>query len=151
MKGPDQTDIIILEALLSDSRTSPTNLAKKTNKSEATVRNRIKKLVDAGIIENFGLELNAKLIGYKIVAYVGADLTDPEHVLETIRYLKKLEKKELKTEIRVPNIFLAHGDHDILIEVWAKDLNSFNDFISENIENYSNISKICPAIIVEKL
>ncbi|MHA1910482.1 MAG: Lrp/AsnC family transcriptional regulator [Candidatus Kariarchaeaceae archaeon] len=151
MKELDQTDIIILEALNGDSRTSPTNLAKIVNKSEATVRNRIRKLVDAGVIENFGLELNAKLIGFKIVAYIGADLADPEYVLETIRYLKKLQKKELKTDIRIPNIYLSHGDHDVLIELWAKDLNSFNDFISEYIENYPNISKICPAIIVEKL
>ena len=151
MKEPDQVDITILEALISDSRTSPTLLAKKVKKSEATVRNRIKKMVDAGIIENFGLELNAKLIGYKIVAYVGADLKEPEYVLETIRYLKKLQKKELKTDIRIPNIYLSHGDHDLIIEIWAKDLNIFNDFVSENIEKHPNISKICPAIIVEKL
>jgi Lrp/AsnC family transcriptional regulator for asnA, asnC and gidA len=151
MKEPDQTDIIILEALINDSRTSPTNLAKKVNKSEATVRNRIKKLVDAGIIENFGLELNPKLIGYKIVALVGADLANPEYQLETTRFLKKLQKKELKADIRIPKIYLVHGDHDILMEIWAKDLDSFNDFISENIENYPHISKICPAIIVDKL
>ncbi|MCG3218868.1 MAG: Lrp/AsnC family transcriptional regulator [Candidatus Heimdallarchaeota archaeon] len=151
MKELDQIDIIILEALIDDSRTSPTNLAKKIGKSEATVRNRIKKLVDVGIIENFGLEINAKLIGYKIVAYVGADLADPESVSDTHRYLKKLLKKELKTNIRIPKIYLTHGDHDILIEIWAKDLDCFNDFISENIESNPNFSKICPAIIVEKL
>ena len=151
MKEPDQIDITILEALIKDSRSSPTNLAKQVNKSEATVRNRIKKLVDAGIIENFGLVLNPKLIGYKIVAYVGADLAKPEYQLEMITFLKKLQKKELKTDIRIPNIYLAHGDHDILIELWAKDLDSFTGFIRENLENNPKISKICPAIIVDKL
>jgi len=151
MKELDQTDIIILEALIFDSRTSPTNLAKKINKSEATVRNRIKKLVDVGIIENFGLDINAKLIGYKVVAYLGADLVDPERYVETIEYLKNLRKKELKTDIRIPNIYTAQGDHDILIELWAKDLDCFNDFIREKIESNTNFSKICPAIIVDKL
>ena len=53
----DDVDKTIIKILTKDSRTPNTVIAKHVNKSEASVRARIEKLVSSGAIENFTVTL----------------------------------------------------------------------------------------------
>ncbi|MEM0272626.1 MAG: AsnC family transcriptional regulator, partial [Thermoprotei archaeon] len=53
----DQLDQRLLELLRQNSRTSNTQIARKLGITEGAVRNRIKKLVQTGVIKRFTVEL----------------------------------------------------------------------------------------------
>ncbi|MFX1311466.1 MAG: Lrp/AsnC family transcriptional regulator, partial [Promethearchaeota archaeon] len=55
-KKLDVIDLKILEELKNNSRISFNEISQKINKTEATVRRRVKKLVEDGIIKHFTIE-----------------------------------------------------------------------------------------------
>ncbi|MDT7890758.1 MAG: AsnC family transcriptional regulator, partial [Candidatus Nanopusillus sp.] len=63
----DDIDNKIIKILLNNSRISNTKIARLLNISEASVRKRIKKIMEIGIIKKFTVELNYNLLGYKRV------------------------------------------------------------------------------------
>ena len=48
-------------------------------------------------------------------------------------------------------VYLTSGDHMIMTEVWAKDGEDLSDIISNKIGKIEGVTKVCPAIILEKL
>ena len=60
----DDKDKQILNLLQKNSRRSFTEIAKYLDVSEATVRYRVKKLIDAGVINKFTVLLDPRKIGY---------------------------------------------------------------------------------------
>ncbi|MGC8993443.1 MAG: Lrp/AsnC family transcriptional regulator [Candidatus Aenigmatarchaeota archaeon] len=135
------SNIELIKILEKNARESFTNIAKIFGVSEAAIRKRIKKLEKEGIIKRYTIEVDYKKLGFDIHALIGID-TIPEKYLSTIEKLKKIE------EIR--SLFSSTGDHMILIEVFLKDQNSLIEFIKK-IEKIEGVTKICPAIILEKM
>ncbi|MHA2363091.1 MAG: Lrp/AsnC family transcriptional regulator [Candidatus Hodarchaeales archaeon] len=60
----DDLDCAILKELVNDCRVSSRNLADRLNKSPTTISNRIKKLEEIGIINNYGVQLNYQNLGF---------------------------------------------------------------------------------------
>jgi Lrp/AsnC family transcriptional regulator for asnA, asnC and gidA len=67
----DETNAKILKALLRDSRTTFTEIAKDCKLSVAAVRMRYNLLKKAGIIKGTTIEVNPSMLGYKCVADIG--------------------------------------------------------------------------------
>lgn len=86
-KKNDTIDFKILEALLVESRTSFTDLAKLCGVSVTAVIRRYERLKKAGIICQEQMHLNPLSVGYECVAEVGliTDLADKAKVLDTLR------------------------------------------------------------------
>lgn len=66
----DLLDRALLEELNRNSRLSWRELATLTNVSAPTVRDRIRRLEDAGVIKGFCVELSPKALGYTLEAVV---------------------------------------------------------------------------------
>src|SRR5512136_1188166 len=66
----DRTDIRILCELRDNARMSNSEIAKKLNVTEATVRRRIKNLIEKGIIMRFSIHIDYRLIENTVKAYV---------------------------------------------------------------------------------
>jgi DNA-binding Lrp family transcriptional regulator len=58
----DKTDLRILTTLLEDSRTSYASLARETNLTIPSIKTRIQKYIDAGLIEKFTIMLDTHMI-----------------------------------------------------------------------------------------
>ena len=58
----DKTDLRILSALLEDSRTSYAALARETNLTIPSIKTRIQKYVDTGLVEKFTIVLDTHMI-----------------------------------------------------------------------------------------
>jgi Lrp/AsnC family transcriptional regulator for asnA, asnC and gidA len=67
----DSIDIIILKALLEESRTSFTKLAKDCEITVAAVRKRYKRLWNDGVINGEIMQVNPACLGYNLVADIG--------------------------------------------------------------------------------
>lgn len=69
-KGLDQIDRAIIESLDEDSRASLANVGKRVGLSGPSVGERLRRLLDDGVIERFGLQVDLQALGYSMEAIV---------------------------------------------------------------------------------
>ncbi|CAN3126557.1 ArsR family transcriptional regulator [Mycobacterium sp. smrl_JER01] len=66
----DRTDEAILQALQSDGRMSTADLARAVSLSPSSTADRVRRLVDAGVITGYAATVSAAALGYTITAFV---------------------------------------------------------------------------------
>jgi Lrp/AsnC family transcriptional regulator for asnA, asnC and gidA len=138
----DEIDLTILKFLQEDASIPFTEIARRLKISESTVRKRVEKLRQEGVIKRFTVIIEPSKIGLDTVAIVGIDV-NPSKLLEVSQKLCEFpETKYVAT---------STGDHMIMTEIWARDGRELTKIISEKIGAIEGIKKICPAIILEKL
>jgi DNA-binding Lrp family transcriptional regulator len=86
-KKLDEIDAKILQVLLSDSRTSLTEIAEDCNISVVAVRNRYERLKKAGVINGEIMLVNPYSLGYKCTVDLGI-VTSVENEDEVIEFLR---------------------------------------------------------------
>jgi Lrp/AsnC family transcriptional regulator for asnA, asnC and gidA len=132
---------VVLSLLEKNSRKSFVNIAKELGVTETAIRKKIKKMEEKGIIKKYSIELNLKKLGFEVEALIGVD-TKPENFISSLEKLKKMNEAK--------SVYSSSGDHMILIHCWFKNSTELNQFIKK-IESMQGITKICPAIIIEKI
>ena len=137
----DERDLYIIEALLENSQTPLSSIGKELGISDTAVRKRITQLKDYGVIEGYSIKINPKNIGFNMHAFVGLD-TYPEEYLHVMERLKKVNE--------IKSLFSSTGDHMLMAEVCANTRKRFEEGVKE-IENTKGVSKVCPAILVERV
>ena len=135
------SNIKLLRILRENSRISYLEIARILGVSETAVRKRVKRLLEEGVIRRFTIEIDPKKVGYQVVAMIGLD-TKPEALISVLETLKELEN--------VQSLYSSSGDHMIMMECWFKDYNELSRFI-KSLEEIEGITRICPAIILEKI
>jgi len=134
----DDIDNKIIKILINNSRIPNTKIAKLLNISEASVRKRIKKIIKIGIIKKFTVELNYNLLGYKRV-FIGLNI-DKDKVFNI---LEKVSKNK-----NIINIYLAGGDHDILIDFLYTKPEELDEYI-KYLQSIEGIKSVWPTIVID--
>ncbi|HHI01394.1 MAG TPA: Lrp/AsnC family transcriptional regulator, partial [Thermococcus litoralis] len=70
----DEIDKNILKLLQEDGRMSYSEIARRIGVPESTVRLRVKRLIEEGIIRKFAALINPFKAGYTIVAFIAVDI-----------------------------------------------------------------------------
>jgi Lrp/AsnC family leucine-responsive transcriptional regulator len=66
----DPRDLAILKCLQSDPRLGISELARQVELSAPTVRERLQRLLDAGVVRRWWMEIDPKALGYPICVYI---------------------------------------------------------------------------------
>jgi Lrp/AsnC family transcriptional regulator of lysine biosynthesis len=106
----DEIDNKILEILKQNPREKYVRIAKKIGLSEGTVRRRIKKMLENGIIKRFTIELSLETEGIVLVK------TNPIKTKEIVEKIKKVSDK----------VFEVSGDYDIAVLIQASTIDELN-------------------------
>ena len=114
----DDKDRKILNLLQEDSRTSYVHIANELGISEATVRYRVKKLIDNGVINTFTTLLDPKKIGYSTTGILMVKIA-PSNFEETSKQISDLTETY--------HIFQNTGEYNIVAVVHAHDLEHLSD------------------------
>ncbi len=138
----DKKDKKIIEMLSENSRRPFTEIAGEIGVSEATIRKRVKKLEDEGVIEGYTVEVDPEKLGYGTVALLGLDV-EPEKLLEAGERIADIEE--------VRSVSTCTGDHMIMTEIWAKNNSQLSKIMSEEIGEIEGVKNLCPAIILEEI
>lgn len=88
----DAIDKKIIYMLMDNAKTSLAQISKNIGISTTAVHQRIKKLENAGVIENSVSFLNPRKIGYKVVSYIGVFMDQPSHFQELIKALNDINE-----------------------------------------------------------
>lgn len=66
----DDIDIQLLHTLRANSRTSIADLARLLNMSSPSVSERLRRLEESGVIQNFTIEVDPQILGYPLAFYI---------------------------------------------------------------------------------
>ena len=109
----DSVDKEIIYMLMDNAKTSLAHISKNVGISTTAVHQRIKKLEQAGIIENSVSFLNPKKVGYKVVSYIGVFLEQPSHYKDAIAALQQINE--------VVEAHYTTGNYTIFLKVLCMD------------------------------
>ncbi len=138
----DEKDLKILKILEDNARTPFNRIAKELNISEGTVRKRVLKMENEGVIRRYAVDIDPKKLGYKTIVLLGMDV-EPKHFLSAARELSKLEC--------VKWVYTSTGDHSIMAEIWAESTAELDRIISEKISKIEGVNDLCPTILMERI
>lgn len=109
----DKIDKEIIYMLMDNAKTSLAQISKNVGISTTAVHQRIKKLENAGVMENSISFLNPRKIGYKVVSYIGVFLEQPSHYQDAIKALKDINE--------VVEAHYTTGNYTVFLKVLCKD------------------------------
>jgi Lrp/AsnC family transcriptional regulator for asnA, asnC and gidA len=138
MNSLDVLDLKIIRALQADARKPVTRLAKEVGANQATVRKRIEKLVEAGIIQHFTVSLDYHKLGRAIKAFVGLRV-QPARLREIVDHLAK------HPDVQV--LYRTSGDTDIILEVIFEKMEDLNAFLETELKLEGILGTIVTIVI----
>jgi len=115
----DDLDREILAILRRDARTPYTEIADRVGTSEGTVRNRVERLVEDGVIERFTVATQRGNV--KAMIEIGVDVN-----VDTGGLTERLAEWE-----PVDFVWQVSGDEDIVLVVDAADTAALNELITQ--------------------
>lgn len=139
MNNIDEIDKVILEILKTNSRISYNEISQNVGKTEATVRRRVQKLIDDGIITKFTIDYDIKNKP-KTFATVKV-IPDLKIIKETLKDLDKVEE--------VTKIWRLSGDCGLLLKVELASIEEINPLIEEKISQIKGIKIVETCFITD--
>ncbi len=128
----DKTDRKILIFLQENSKIPYHEIGKGLKIAASTVHNRVKKMIDNGIIRRFAAIVDPQKLGLQ-VSWVGINVQH-DKLEEVAKELSKFE------EIQI--IGASYGDHDILIQIVCRNAKELADFIRNHIKPMPGVKDI---------
>jgi len=128
----DDKDKGILNMLQENSRTSYMRIARDLGISEATVRYRVKNLIDNGVINKFTVLLNPKKVGYFTTGILMVKIAS-DHFQKTSEQISDLTEAY--------HIFQNTGEYNIVAVVHAHNLEHLND-IRKRVEMMHGVKEV---------
>ena len=126
----DKIDQKIFSELSKDSSISIPKLSEKINVNSSVVYSRIKRLVKKKLIERFTIEVNNKELGYGVKSLTGINM-DSKKRDNIIQELFKISGVREVSEVT--------GRFDILVTMYAENLNQMYSIVSDNIGKIDGI------------
>ncbi len=131
----DDKDEIILNELKKNSRDTTKNIGKNVKIPRITVHDRIKKMIDKGIIKNFTIIPDYQKIG----------LPSKVYIFISFRSDKKISQRELANRIaKLKGVFEVHiisGEYDLLIKVRGTSLEEIGKLVIDKLRKLDGVDK----------
>ena len=124
-----EIDFRILEILQNEGRTSYSAIARELGIAESTVRYRVKRLRETGVIRTFMALLDPRKIGLDITA-IALIKVDSNEIVEASKTLATFEESH--------HLFRSTGSYDLVSVVHARDIAHLNELI-ERIKKISGV------------
>ena len=135
----DDLDREMLDILRRDARTPYTEIANRLDVSEGTVRNRVDRLVEDGVIERFTIATHTGNVKAMIEVGVAVDVNTHE------------VGERMAEWDEVDFVWQVSGEEDIVLVVDAADTQGVNELITKAREQDEVVSTKTRLILDEKL
>ena len=116
----DEVDREIIERLRENARTTFVDIGRALGVSDATVYNRVKRLMEIGVIKGFTIEVDEGAMGPFAYGFILVNVK-PGAVKDVSKELVEIE--------RVCEVFEVHGSEEIIVKVKGKNLSRLRSVI----------------------
>ena len=137
----DEKDKAIVNMLMANGRASFKEMARALGMSDVAVRKRVLKLESRGVIMGYTAVVDPRALGFSVLALTGVDV-EPGALIRIAR--------ELASKDYVKSAWITAGDHEIMLEIWARDEEEMDAIIRE-ISEMPGVLRVCPAVITDRL
>ncbi|HKJ48808.1 Lrp/AsnC ligand binding domain-containing protein [Christiangramia echinicola] len=129
----DGIDKTILNFLMKDAKKPILEIAKNIGITGAAVHQRLRKLEKSGLIEGSKMMLDARLLGYKTMAFVGVYL---DKAVSNPQAVKQLSE--------IPEVIECHyttGNWSIFLKILCRDNEHLMHVLNKNIQAIDGVSR----------
>lgn len=141
----DGFDIAILAALQKDGAMTNAALAELVNLSASQCSRRRAALEATGVIEGYSARLNAQALGFGLRAIIRVNLRS--HGQEKEDNFARF----VATHPQIRSAFSVSGDADYVLDLRARDLDAFADFIHRHLLPHPQVSQVRSEIVLKVL
>lgn len=138
----DETDLAILALLQKDGRMSNVDLAASVGLTAPPCLRRVKALEHMGVIESYHATLNGAALGYTITVFAMVSLKS-----QAESDLRAFED-HVATLPQVRECHMLNGEIDFMLKVVAKDLQSFQSFLTAHLTSAPNVASVKTSLTI---
>lgn len=141
----DGADLRILETLQADGRLTNQALSEKVGLSTSPCWRRVRQLEEAGVIQSYRASLDRRQIGLGVLAFIRVKI-DSHSESEAEEFSQKILALD-----EVVACYSIAGDADFLVQVVARDLDSYSDFAMSVIRRLPGIKEMQTTFVLKEL
>lgn len=134
----DRLDLRIIRSLNADGRKPYKTIAQELGVSDATIRKRIKRMKDDGVIKQFNVLIDYDKIGRVVKAFIGLKI-NPAKLTNIVSSL------EHNPDIQV--LYRTTGSADIFVELIVNDMQELNWFLENKLNMEGIVSSEVNVVI----
>jgi Lrp/AsnC family transcriptional regulator for asnA, asnC and gidA len=135
----DQIDREIIQLLKLDGRTPYTEIAKSLGISEATVRNRVSRLMDQKVIQVIAL-VDPYQLGYDAPAMIGVSVDPP---------MLEQAAAEIAAFSEVSYLIMVSGEFDLMVEVMCRNRMELTEFLNQKLRCVEGVTRTQSSLILQ--
>ena len=128
----NQLDWEIIGELQKNGREPNSTIAKKLNVTEGTIRQRVKKLLEAGVLRVSG-QLNPEFLEGHQMILMGINIKESKRLEQTFHDLSALEE--------VHSVAITSGRYDLFIQVIVSNNLGVVNFLTKSMSKIDGISQ----------
>lgn len=122
----------IIKELQKNGREPNSTIAKKLNVTEGTIRQRVKKLLEAGVLRVSG-QLNPEFLESHQMVLMGVNIKESTKLMTIFDELSNLEE--------VHSVAITSGRYDLFIQVMVSSNLGLVDFLTDSLAAIEGISQ----------
>lgn len=141
----DEKDRQLLKHLQGDARLTNTELARRVDLSPPGLQRRLRKLEDAGIIEQYVTLLDREAVGFDMLCFVQVTLL--RHEPESIWRFKEIVQD-------MPEVLECHhitGEFDYFLKVIVRNREHLEKFLVEKLTPVPGMDKIRTSLVLREI
>ncbi|MCC7394562.1 MAG: Lrp/AsnC family transcriptional regulator [Sphingomonadaceae bacterium] len=140
----DQIDVRILRELQDDGRMTNVDLAGRVGLTAPPCLRRVRALEEDGVIRAYHADLDATKLGYTITVFA----------MVSLRSQAESDLEAFETHIaalpEVRECFMLNGEIDFILKIVARDLQSFQRFLTSQLTSAPNVSSVKTSLTIRK-
>jgi DNA-binding Lrp family transcriptional regulator len=138
----DAIDLRILAELQADGRITNVELSRRAKITAPPCLRRMRALEKAGYICGYHAELDPRQLGFEVSAYVFVGLAS-----QADADLKRFEE-QVRSWPEVRECYMLSGEVDFLLKCVAKDLSSFQAFITDTLTAAKSVASVKSSLVI---
>jgi len=137
----DETDSAILHSLTKNARITISKMSQEIDVPDATISHRLKRL-EQTMIKGYTVILDPQAIGLDMTAII---------IIQTETEKHSAVKIALSTLEEVSEVYSVSGEYDLLIKLWAHDMEELNHVINSKIRSIDGVDDLTEMIVMERV
>ncbi|WP_029069270.1 Lrp/AsnC family transcriptional regulator [Jonesia quinghaiensis] len=139
----DSIDQEIVRALRLDARISNAALADRVGVAQSTCHQRVRALVQRGVISRFTAELSADQLGLTLQVLISVNIRSGQRAAVT-RFAQ-----EMRSLPQVVQTFFLGGSEDFIIHIAARNSDDVRDFVVMHLSTHPAVASTRTSIVFD--
>lgn len=139
----DNLDLGILEILKENGRATASDISRRIKLSVPAVSERMRRLEESGIIQEYTVRINREELGYKLLAIISVNIGQTGNI-QGFR----------STITKYPEVIECHhmaGEYDYMLKVLLRDTSDLEEFISRKLKSIKGVEKSNTQVVLSTL